>query len=125
MKKLPKKFQGAVVVRGLGMNSDKLDALVLRKALDQFDATKETFLVVDNDALDRDVSDDFGVVIRCFSDQDTAIRYARAMANGNIDQRVLCVCEQTLVVATRNDLPGLTLDEAEKLYKANIELGDW
>jgi hypothetical protein len=100
VKDLPKKFRGAAVVRGLGMQSDQLDDLVLKHALDQFDATKETFLVVENDALE----DDFGVVVRCFFDQDTAVRYAQAMANGTIDHRVLRVSDQTLVVATKNEL---------------------
>jgi len=100
VKKLPKKFQGADVVRGLGMKSEKLDDLIEKKSLDQFIATKETFLVVENNALE----DDMGVVVRCFADQDTAIRYARAMANGNVDHRVLRVSGQTLVVATRNEL---------------------
>lgn len=100
MKKLPKKFQGAAVVRGLGMDGDKLDELILRKSLDQFDATKNTFLVVENNALE----DDMGVVVRCFADEDDAIRYARAMGNGNIDHRVLRITAQTLVVATRNEL---------------------
>jgi len=100
MKKLPNKFRGADVVRGLGMNSDKLGTLVEKEALDQFDALKETFLVVENNALE----DDFGVVVRCFADETVAVRYARAMANGNVDHRVLRVSGQTLVVATRNEL---------------------
>lgn len=100
MKKLPKKFRGAAVVRGLGMKSEALDDLIEKKSLDQFDATKETFLVVEDNSLE----DDMGVVVRCFADQDAAVRYARAMANGNVDHRVLRVSEQTLVVATRNEL---------------------
>jgi hypothetical protein len=102
MKKLPKKFQGANVVRGLGLNQDKFDALVERKALDQFNAMKDTYLVIENGALE----DDFGVVVRCFADEAEAIRYARAMANGNVDHRVLRVPANahTLVVGTRNEL---------------------
>ena len=99
---LPKKFQGATVVRGLGMKGDKFDALIEREALDQFDAMKDTYLVVENGALE----DDFGVVVRCFADKDTALRYARAMANGNVDHRVMYVPAKahTLVVGTRNEL---------------------
>lgn len=100
MKRLPKKFRGAAVVRGLGMNADKLDALVEKKALDQFDALKDTYLVLENGTLE----DDFGVVVRCFADEATAIRFARAMANGNVDYRVLRVTGQTLVIATHNEL---------------------
>lgn len=100
MKQLPKTFRGAEVVRGLGMDGDELDELVLRKAYDQFDATQETFLVVENGALE----DEMGVVIRCFADRDVALRYARAMACGNVDHRVLRVTDQVLVVATRNEL---------------------
>lgn len=100
MKELPKKFRGAAVVRGLGMDGDELDELVLRKAYDQFDATKDTYLVVENNAL----MDDMGALVRCFADEDTAIRYARAMASGNIDHRVLRITQHTLVIGTRNEL---------------------
>lgn len=100
MKKLPKKFQGAVVVRGLGMDSDKLDALIEKKSFDQFDAMRDTWLVVESNALE----DDFGVVVRCFGEEALATRYARAMANGNVDYRVLRVTQQTLVIATENEL---------------------
>ncbi len=47
------KFQGATVVRGLGMTSPKLEALIEKEAFDRFDATKETFLVVEDDALEN------------------------------------------------------------------------
>ena len=100
MKKLPKTFRGAVVARGLGMKSAQLDTLIEKKALDQFDATKDTYLVVEDKALE----DDFGVVVRCFMSEAEALRYARAMACGNVDHRVLRVIAQTLVVATRNEL---------------------
>lgn len=103
MKKLPKKFRGADVVRGKGMNSEKLDAFVVRSALDQFDAMKETFLVVEEDALE-DGHANRGTVVRCFVDKADALRYARAMSAGNIDHRVLCVSEHTLVIATQNEL---------------------
>jgi hypothetical protein len=101
MKQLPKKFRGAAVVRGLGMKGDKLDALVERKALDCFDATRDTYLVVADRALE---DPDSSETVRCFADEAEALRYARAMANGNVDHRVLRVTGQTLVVATRNDL---------------------
>ena len=48
----------------LGMNSDKLYTLIEREALDQFDATKDTYLVLKDNALA--LEDDFGVVVRCF-----------------------------------------------------------
>ena len=100
-KQLPKKFQGAGVVRGKGMNGDKLAAFVERCALDQFDATKDNFLVIENTALeDLHAS----VEVRGFASKEEALRYARAMANGNVDHRVLRVTEQTLVVATENEL---------------------
>jgi hypothetical protein len=101
VKKLPKMFQGAEVVRGLGMDSAKLDTLLASKALDQFDATRELWIVVADDALgDPDAS----TWIKGFQDKASAIRYACAMANGNVDHRVLRVSDQTLVVATRNEL---------------------
>ena len=98
VKKLPKKFQGADVVRGLGMKGDKFDDLLDSFALDQFDATRETYLVVENNALD------VSTVVRCFENQDAAIRCARALAHGNVDHRVLRVSGQTLVVAADNEL---------------------
>jgi hypothetical protein len=97
--KLPKKFRGATVVRGLGMKADKYDDLVEKKALDAFDATRDTFVVVDDRILEDTVSD-----VHCFLDEEAAVRFARAKANGNVDQRVLRVTGQTLVVATENDL---------------------
>lgn len=101
MKKLPKKFQGAEVVRGLGMNSDKLDNFVDKKALDVFDATRAMWIVVE----DKVLEDPYGSTrIKGFIDKDDAIRYARALANGNVDHRVLRVTDQVLVVATDNDL---------------------
>lgn len=96
---LPRKFQGATVVRGLAMASRKLEALLDRRALEQFDATRETFLVVEDGALGDDC-----VVVRCFLNQADAIRCARALSNGNIDHRVLRVSDQTLVIATENKL---------------------
>ena len=101
MKRLPKKFRGASVVRGLGMNGDKFDAFVEREAMDQFDAAGDMWIVVENNALE-DLDD--SVEVKGFSSKDAAVRYARAMANGNVDHRVLRVTEQVLVVATRNEL---------------------
>lgn len=101
MKKLPKKFQGAAVVRGLGMKSDKFDKLVEDKALDQFDALRDTYLVIEDKALEEDSG---SVVVRCFIDEADALCYAKACANGNVDHRVLRVTQQTLVVATQNNL---------------------
>lgn len=101
--KLPKKFQGADVLRGLGMKFGAFDAAE-KKSLDQFDALRETFLVIADRALEEGSG---GVEVRCFADKKTAIRYARARGHGNVDQRVLCVRGQTLVVATENVLYGL------------------
>jgi hypothetical protein len=100
VKKLPKKFQGAAVVRGLGMNSSKCDDLVMKKSVGQFDATQNLFLVLADDVLE----DDYATTVRGFTDEAAAVRYARALANGNVNHRVLRVTEQTLVVATDNEL---------------------
>jgi len=99
--KLPKKFRGAAVVRGLGMNSDKLDTFLARRALDGFDATGDVWVVIEDRAL-ADLDD--SVEVKGFADKDAAVRYARARANGNVDHRVLRVTEQVLVVATDNEL---------------------
>ena len=100
VKKLPKTFQGADVIRGRGMNNKAFESLIKRKAVDQFDATRETFLVLDNRALEHGG----GGEVRCFADRSSAVRYARGLAHGNVDQRVLRVCGQILVVATENEL---------------------
>lgn len=101
MKKLPKTFRGAQVIRGLGMNSDKLEAFVDKKALDQFVATKAMWIVVEDKTLE-----DFGgsFEVKGFASKANAVRYARALANGNVDHRVLRVTDQMLVVGTDNDL---------------------
>lgn len=101
MKKLPKKFQGAAVVRGLGMKSAELDEFTERKALDQFDATREMWIVVEDGALE-DV--DNSVQVKGFLAEEDAVRYAQALSSDNVDHRVLRVNAQTLVVATRNEL---------------------
>jgi hypothetical protein len=94
MKRLPKKFRGADVVRGKVMNAEKFDKFIMQRAL---------FLVVENDALE-DGHADRGSMVRCFSDKDDALRYARAMSAGNIDHRVLRVTDQVLVIGAHNDL---------------------
>jgi len=83
------------------MNSDKLDTLIEQKSMDNFDATCATWIVLDDKALE---DPDGHVVVRAFGSRADAVRYARALANGNVDQRVLRVTEQTLVVATDNEL---------------------
>ena len=101
MKKLPKTFRGAEVVRGLGMKSDALDDFVENKAMDGFDATREMWLVVD----DRGLQDpDGSVEVRGFANKPNAVRYARARSKGNVDHRVLRVTDQVLVIATDNEL---------------------
>ena len=100
-KPLPKTFRGATVTRGAGMNSEKLDALVERNALDQFDAARDMWIVVADRALEK--LDD-SVEVKGFATKDDALVYAQARANGNVDHRVLRVTEQVLVVATMNEL---------------------
>ena len=100
MKRLPKTYRGAEVVRGLGMNGDKLDVFVERNAVDCFDATGDMWVVVEDRARDPDNS----VEVKGFASKAEAVRYARARANGNVDHRVLRVTDQVLVVATDNDL---------------------
>ena len=100
-KDLPKTFQGAEVVRGEGMNSDKLDTFVERKAMDGFNATKDMWLVIEDKALE-DVDD--SVEVKGFDNKAEAVRFAQARANGNVDHRVLRVTEQVLVIATMNEL---------------------
>lgn len=96
---LPAKFQGARVVRGEGMK--EVDDFLEREATDNFDATRDMFLVIEDRAL-QDPDD--SVEVKGFLDEANAVRYAQACANGNIDQRVLRVTEQVLVVATMNEL---------------------
>ena len=101
MKKLPKTFRGAEVVRDLGMKSDALDDFVEKKAMDGFDATRELWIVVE----DRGLEDpDGSVEVRGFASKTNAVRYACARSKGNVDHRVLRVTDQVLVVATDNDL---------------------
>jgi hypothetical protein len=100
-KPLPTTFQGAAVVRGQGLGSDEVDDLLEREALAEFDATHDLFLVLPGDAL---VDLDASTQVHGFRDEKIALRYAQAMGNGNVDQRVLRVTQQTLVVGTMNDL---------------------
>jgi len=88
-------------MRGLGMKADKLEVFVEKKALDDFDATVEMWIVVADDAL-KDLDDTTEVT--GFSDMDAAIRFARACANSNVNYRVLRVTDQVLVVGTLNSL---------------------
>jgi hypothetical protein len=98
---LPASFQGAEVVRGLGIVSDDLDKHLDRNAMDRFDATKDMWLVLDDCALE-DLDD--SVEVKGFATKEDALVFARARSNGNINHRVLRVTEQVLVVATRNSL---------------------
>lgn len=101
VKQLPKKFQGAEVVRGEGMNADELDRFLDRWAMDGFDATADMWLVIENNALE-DIDD--SVEVKGFDNKAEAVRFAQARSKGNVDHRVLRVTEQVLVVATDNDL---------------------
>lgn len=100
-KALPKTFQGAKVVRGLGMKSDELDTFTEEKALDGFNATGAMWIVVADGVLEDHGS---ASEVTGFLDKNAAIRFAQARANGNIDHRVLRVTDQVLVVGTQNDL---------------------
>jgi hypothetical protein len=100
-KDLPKTFRGAEVVRGEGMNADKLDTFVEQSAMDGFNAMKDMWIVIEDKALE-DVED--SVEVKGFDNKVEAVRFAQARANGNVDHRVLRVVEQVLVVATMNDL---------------------
>ena len=100
-KKLPKMFHGAEVVRGEGMDSNQLDEFVERSAMDQFDASADMWIVVENKALD----DLEGTVeVKGFDNKEEAVRFAQARANGNVDQRVLHVTNQILVIGIWNEL---------------------
>lgn len=68
-------------------------------ALDGFDASADLWVVLEDRALESG-----HVEVKAFRDEGNAIRYARACACGNVDQRVLRVTAQTLVVATENEL---------------------
>ena len=100
-KRLPKKFQGAEVVRGEGMSGDEIDRFLERRAMDGFDATGDMWLVIEDNALE-DI--DGSVEIKGFDNKAEAVRYAQACSKGNVDHRVLRVTEQVLVIATDNDL---------------------
>lgn len=98
----PQMFRGAQVVRGLGMKADDLEAFAEQRALSSFDATREMWIVVEDNALE-DL--DRTTEIAGFSDRNDAIHYAQALAAGNVDQRVLRVTDQVLVVGTLNEAP--------------------
>ncbi len=72
MKRLPKTFRGAEVARGLGMNSDELDAFTETKAMDQFDATRDMWLVIEDKALE---DPDDSVEVKGFATKADAVRY--------------------------------------------------
>lgn len=97
---LPKTWRGAQVLRGQGMNGDALEDFLDRKSCDEFDPTREQWLVIEDQALlDRGSTE-----VRVFSKKLDAIRCARALSNGNINHRVIGLGEQILVVATENSL---------------------
>lgn len=98
MKKLPKTWRGAAVVRGKGMHYKKYEALVETHALDVFEAERESWLVVRDD-----LTNGLGPP-KLFASYDRALAFARAESNGNVDHRVLRIDGQTLVVATENEL---------------------
>lgn len=94
-------WRGADVVRGEGMSGDDLERFLERNAMDQFDAAKEMWIVIEDNAL-QDLDDT--VSVRGFSTRDEALRCAKAQSHGTVDHRVLRVTDQVLVVATMNDL---------------------
>jgi hypothetical protein len=99
--KLPRTWRGAEVVRGAGMKGDELDDFLTRKAFDNFDPTREQWLVVEDRALE-DLED--STQMRVFGSKEEALRCAKAQSCGNVDHRVIRLGEQTLVVATMNEL---------------------
>ena len=101
LKKLPPTFGSAAVVRGQGMDSDKLDDFLDCRAMDEFDAVRDMWLVIEDRAL-RDLEG--SVEVKGFRNKEDTVLYAQARANGNVDHRVLRVTEQVLVIGTWNDL---------------------
>jgi hypothetical protein len=98
---LPKTFRGAETVRGLGMKSGEIDTFVEERSMDQFDAQRPTWIVVEDHALN---DPDNTCEIKAFVNKADAVRFAQARASGNVDHRVLRVAEHVLVVGTMNDL---------------------
>lgn len=101
LRPLPKIWQGAPVLRGKGMNGEAFDALLHERACDTFRPTSEQWLVIQDRALE---DPDGSTQVHVFFDREDAIRCAQALSNGNIDHRVIQLGEQTLVVATMNNL---------------------
>jgi hypothetical protein len=99
--KLPEKFQGADVVRAKGMDADDLEKMFEERALGEFIATRDIYMVVEDKLLEE--HSPYGDA-QAFTDKADAIRYAQARGNGNVDHRVLRVTEQVLVIATDNEL---------------------
>ena len=99
MKKLPATWQGVPLARGLGMKS--LEDFVDKHSIAEWPTgAREFFLVVANDPSDIDVLGQ----ARAFPTLTEATRYARGLANGNIDWRVLRCSSALLVIATENEL---------------------
>lgn len=98
MKKLPKMFRGASVVRGKGMKMSAVEKLTGTHAVGAWSDSVKLFVVV-ADEMDQFFSD-----VKAFTDKAKAIRFAQACSNGNVNHRVLTVTAQTLVVATENEL---------------------
>jgi len=82
------------------MKSAAYDTLLEKKSMDHFDATAEMWIVLCDGSLDHD----WNTQVKGFAKKSDAVRFARACANGNVDQRVLRVTAQVLVVATENSL---------------------
>lgn len=95
-------WQGANVLRGepLPKGTD-LDDFLETHALDTLSGIPEVFLVVEDKAFE-DIDD--STQIFAFTDAKIALTVAKARSCGNVDHRVLRCVEQTLVVATDNDL---------------------
>lgn len=80
-----------------GMTSEELDALVEDHSYVHGEWPKGVFYAVVPDAIQGHAGWD-GITV--FKTRGDAIVYARAMAQGNVDQRVLKVTESTLVLST-------------------------
>lgn len=97
MKRLPKTFAGAPILRGKSLDGFAFHRLCIRAA-DLF-PQHNYYVVVSNDPQDLGSSESL-----VFKNKVDAIKYARALSYGNVDHRVLHVKDHILVIATKNEL---------------------
>jgi hypothetical protein len=97
--KLPKTHRGVPVARGKGLHYKEVDRIEEEEAYSHDEwPTGVFFLVIADNKNDRDVDG------KVFGNWDTAVKYAKACANGNVNYRVIRATSELLVIATRNDL---------------------